>query len=207
MQCRDVQHYYWQYQARSLSAGLMSEIDAHLATCPECTLQFEACRDIDRQLAQLEEIEPSPYFDQKLKVKLDAASEKSAQPFRFSFWFRPRSVMAFSVFLIALASLWIGLRYQQSSSAPGGQEIAVRTPPANPGRPPIAATPGMPATTPIAALPQPAEPSTAISAEDDIPAEDVALLKDMELLQNYDLLKSMEFSQDDSEEPLNREEN
>jgi hypothetical protein len=198
MKCREIQNYYWEHQARALPPRLLTKIDEHLASCPECARHFEACRGVDRQLAQLGQIEPSPHFDQRLQAKLDAASGKAARPARLSFWLRPQYASALAVILIGIASLWIGFHHKGILSSHGNQDIALQPPGEPASLLPAVAPPLGPTAAPDAALQAPA--NTPVAEEDQISEEDMALIENLELLQNYELLKSLDSNQNASGE-------
>lgn len=75
------------FGARSATDGnAKDELDAHLATCPECRAEAEPVRKVWRQLASIPEPEPRPGMSTRFYAALDAYQQAHAEKAARGFW-------------------------------------------------------------------------------------------------------------------------
>jgi hypothetical protein len=108
-----------------LASGLMEmtpEISGHLAGCGVCAGKLEEFRQTMALLDEWQPLEPSPYFDVRLRARL---REEMAKPQAgWLAWFRRPALAAA---LTVLLGIGVGLFFTQRSSThkPGRDEAAV----------------------------------------------------------------------------------
>ena len=201
MNCQTVQENFWGYQHDQLAADLRLETSHHLKACLSCAAKFEGFRQVDIELNRLGEIEPSPYFDQKLNAKLDGLETRHTWLGGVLFWLKDRYALSFVLLLITTVSLWVGFRHQQAQKLNSMDEVLkVQEKYLGSGRKSTGQT--VPAPL-IGERPPTAKPGTDLESvsngEEAIPEEDLAVVENYELLQNYDFLKKFDFADQQAE--------
>jgi hypothetical protein len=107
MNCQKVKENLLEYQHDQLSQDLKREIAEHVGSCSSCGVQFRQFQQVEAELDRLAEIEPSPYFDQKLNAKLDELMKPSA-PWgsRLFLWLQDRYALSFVLLLLTTLGAW-----------------------------------------------------------------------------------------------------
>lgn len=81
MKCNDVREELIAYIDGELSSMGMCAIEAHLAGCPECTVEWETLRKTTEWTHQMAAVQPSPNWWEKLEERLE---QLDAEPSLFS---------------------------------------------------------------------------------------------------------------------------
>lgn len=196
MNCQKVKENILEYQRGQLRQALQQEMTEHLGACSSCSVQSQQFQLVEAELDRLPEIEPSPYFDQKLDTRLDELVKLGA-PWhsRFFLWLQERYALSFVLLLLTTLGLWVGFRHQQAQKLKSMEDVLEvqerylgsgrsaaqnRTSPSNAA---AQSTPGIPATT------------VPLSTEDEVISDtDLAVLENYDLLQDYDFLKKFDLA-------------
>jgi hypothetical protein len=203
MNCQKVKENLLEYQHDQLSQDLKREIAEHVGSCSSCGVQFRQFQQVEAELDRLAEIEPSPYFDQKLNAKLDELVKPSA-PWgsRLFLWLQDRYALSFVLLLLTTLGAWVGFRHQQAQKLKSMEDVLkvqerylgsseTSTAETRTGSiEPIQPTPGLNAGTDA--------PST---EEEVIPEADLAILENYDLLQDYDFLKKFDIADPQTKGP------
>ncbi|HVN78082.1 MAG TPA: zf-HC2 domain-containing protein [Terriglobia bacterium] len=195
MDCRRIQDSLFEHHQNRLSGGLTIEVRHHLDVCPECRSLLESLKLVDAELDRFGEITSSPYFDQKLNVRIDELARQSWYSGLFRLLRQPY-VLSSAFLLLATVSLWIGIRHQQAArlknledvirvqekylGSGSGTEVPREASPhtaQHPVSPPEATTGQSPA-----------------GAEQVIPDQDRAVIENFDLLENYETLKNLDLA-------------
>ena len=115
MNCLKIQHELWEFNQGSLSEEISLEISRHLEACRECTSFLESLKQVGLELNHYGELNPSPYFDQKLNARLDEAGRESSWSRLTAFVFRQRYALSFALLLVTTVGVWVGFRHQQAA--------------------------------------------------------------------------------------------
>ena len=195
MNCQKVKENILEYQRGQLRQALKQEMTEHLGACSSCSVQFQQFQQVEAELDRLVEIEPSPYFDQKLSARLDEIV-KLGVPWRsrLFLWLQARYALSFVLLLLTTLGAWVGFRHQQAQKLKSMEDVlevqerylgSGRSAAQNRSSPCKAAaqsTPGIPATVPL-------------STEDEVISDtDLAVLENYDLLQDYDFLKKFDLA-------------
>ena len=191
MTCQNVRENLWGYHHRQIPDDLARSMRSHLETCSACAAELRQFQQVDGALDGFPEIEPSPYFDQKLNVKLDEVERDSSGWGWAGVWLRDRYLWTFVTLFLTATGLWLGFRYQQGEELRSMEDV-VRIQDEN-LRPQRSPEPGI-AVSPqtnskIGSVAEPSEPSA--NGEDTISDEDLAVVENLELLQDYEFLKDL----------------
>ena len=191
MNCQSVRENFWGYYHRQISVELTRSMRSHLENCFACAAELQQFQQVDGALDGVAEIEPSPYFDQKLNVKLDEVERESSGWGWVGVWLKDRYLWTFVTLFLATMGLWLGFRHQQGEQLRSMEDV-VRIQDEN-LRPQRSPNPGV-AVTPqtnseVASAVKPSE-SSAI-AEETISDEDLAVVENLDLLQDYDFLRDL----------------
>ncbi len=113
----------------NLTLTEQAKLQAHVQVCPECKAHFTASQQIDRDLAALERLTPSPKLRAEFQAKLAAKAERHPI-FRFiDGWQQAPRLVGQALVLIFLASLvgvmWLSL--QQRPFLPTASAPAVKS--------------------------------------------------------------------------------
>ncbi|PYV44640.1 MAG: hypothetical protein DMG06_05640 [Acidobacteria bacterium] len=195
MNCQRVQENFWGYQHNHLSVDLRLETSHHLKACPSCAEKFERFKQVDIELDRLGEIEPSPYFDQKLNARLDGLEKQPRWLGAVMFWLKDRYALSFVLLLITTVSAWVGFRHHQAQKLNSMEEVLkVQEKYLGYGEKSSAQTiPSLvmePSLTPDAGT----DLESTSNDEEAIPEGDLAVVENYELLQNYDFLRKFDFA-------------
>lgn len=66
MTCSEIENRLLAYMEDLLTPGERAEIDRHLASCPRCARAFGEFKQTQRILKDLDEVEPPPFFEQRI---------------------------------------------------------------------------------------------------------------------------------------------
>jgi hypothetical protein len=203
MNCQKVKENLLEYQRDQLSQDLKREIAEH-GSCSPCGVQFRQFQQVEAELDRLAEIEPSPYFDQKLNAKLDELVKPNA-PWgsRRFLWLQDRYALSFVLLLLTTLGAWVGFRHQQAQKLKsmedvlkvqerylGSSETSTAETRTGSSIEPIQPTPGVHAGT-----------DASPTEEEVIPEADLAILENYDLLQDYDFLKKFDIADLQSQGP------
>jgi len=197
MNCQKVQENFWEYQHNQLAADLTLQTSHHLRACPSCASEFESYQQVDIELDRFREIEPSPYFDQKLNAKLDGLEKQHIWLGGVVFWLKDRYALSFVLLLITTVSVWVGFRHQQARKLNSMEEVLkVQDRYLNNSGKSTGQTVSPPSImeNPSSAPDKSTDLESASNQEEAIPDEDLAVVENYELLQNYDFLKKFDFA-------------
>jgi len=190
MTCHNVRENFWGYHYRQIPDDLARSMRSHLETCSACAAELQQFQQVDAALDGFVSIEPSPYFDQKLNVKLDEAERESSGWGWVGVWLKDRYLWTFVTLFLAATGLWLGFRHQQGEELRTMEDV-VRIQDEN-LRPRRSSDPGVSISPQANSEVASAEPSqTPAHGEDTISDEDLAVLENLELLQNYEFLKDL----------------
>lgn len=204
MNCQKVKENLFEYQRGQLGKDLKREIAEHVGSCSSCGVQFRQFQQVEAELDRLAEIEPSPYFDQKLNAKLDGLVKPSSPwSSRLFLWLQDRYALSFVLLLLTTLGTWVGFRHQQAQKLKsmedvlkvqerylGSPETSTAETRTGSSIEPVQPTPGMDAGT------------DALSTEEEvIPEADLAVLENYDLLQDYDFLKKFDIADLQSKGP------
>ena len=189
MDCRKIQEKLLEYQQDRLPRSLKIEFNDHLEGCPECRSSLEDLKLVDAELDRFGEISSSPYFDQKLNVRLDELARQSWHWAFFQLLKQPY-VLSFVFLFLATASIWIGFRHQQASKLKTLEDV-IRVQEKYLG----SESPAEVAREekPTADL-EPKVSQTPVGVEQVIPDQDQAVIENMDLLENYDTIKNLDLA-------------
>src|SRR5262249_41651315 len=124
MNCQDAKEGLLEYQRGQLSQDLKQQVAEHLRSCSSCGLQFQQLQQVEAELNRLAEIEPSPYFDQKLNAKLDElATPRATWHSRLAFCLHDRYALTFVVLLLTTLGTWVGFRHQQAEKLKSMKDV------------------------------------------------------------------------------------
>ena len=160
-----------------LEPGEEAEVRHHLDQCSECQHVAQGFAKLDAVLEEWRKVNPSPWFDQRLKQAL--ASGGPASAFRFFFSLSSTRVFAalLAVLFVVVGSIMI---HQFSRSGPSGQANA----PAAQVQPPP--------TTQAQPQPQTAAQAQTLPAEEELKMyQNLAVLENFDLLENFDVLSEL----------------
>lgn len=195
MNCQETKENLFEYQCGRLRNDLKRAIAEHLRDCASCDLQFQQIKQVEAELDRLAEIEPSPYFDQKLNARLDELVVPHATwNSRLLFWLRDRYALTFVLLLLTTLGTWVGFRHQQAQKLKSMRDVLdvqerylgnAEVRPGETGKLPPVGT-GEPSSG--------SQVKNGVSEvrEEAIPEGDLAVLENYELLQDYDLLKNFD---------------
>jgi anti-sigma factor RsiW len=175
------------YVHRMLEPREESAVRSHLDECARCREVAEEFRELDTVLDAWQPVEPSPWFDARVRAAVAAAEQKrSASPLfglRWARWLAP----ALLVVLVVLGFLWV--RRSPEVSKPVAQRVAPRT--IQPAPAVTAETPHQPlARTQAPSVVRP--PAAGATEEDEISLYDnLPILEDYDLLANFDVLSEL----------------
>ncbi len=202
MSCQKIQEELWEYQNQQLSADLMRGTAEHLKSCAACALQFENFKLVDAELAHLDEIEPSPFFNQRLDANLDALLPKRTWAGFLAFRLKDRYALSFVVLFIATVIVWVGFRHKQAEKLSSMEELLKAQ----------QKYLGDMEGSPKEVVQEMAVPREGLSQteskgqtenfkpeEDFIPEEDRAVVENLDLLENYDFIQQIELADSSSE--------
>ena len=164
---------------------------SHLENCSACAAELQQFQQVDGALDGFAEIEPSPYFDQKLNVKLDEVERESSGWGWVGVWLKDRYLWTFVTLFLTATGLWLGFRYQQGEQLRSMEDVVrIQDENLRPQRSPAPGVAVSPQTNAeVASVAEPAQPSPA--SEETISDEDLAVVENLDLLQDYDFLKDL----------------
>jgi len=192
MNCQKVRENLWEYQRQQLSADLGHEITEHLSSCPTCSVQLQQLKQVQAELDCLVDVEPSPYFDQKLDAKLNGQSRSPVMwANRLFCWLNGRYALSFLLLLLTTAGAWIGFRHQQARRLNSLEDV-LEVQNRYLGSSTRLRIPDSASRTATSIRQAPASNTSA--QEEEIPEGDLAVLKNYDLLQNYDFLKNFDLA-------------
>jgi hypothetical protein len=191
MTCQNVRENLWGYLHRQVSDALAITVRSHLETCSGCSAELQQIQQVDGVLDGFAEIEPSPYFDQKLNVKLDEAERESSAWGWVGVWLKDRYLWTFVTLFLAATGLWLGFRHQQGEQLRSMEDVVrIQDENLRPRRSPAPGGAVSPQTNgEVASVAEPSQPPS--NEEDTISDEDLAVVENLELLQDYDFLKDL----------------
>jgi hypothetical protein len=195
MNCQETKENLLEYERGRLSSDLQQELAEHLRSCSSCDLQFQQIKQVDAELDRLAEIEPSPYFDQKLNARLDElVKPRTTWNSRLFFWLQDRYALTFVLLLLTTLGTWVGFRHQQAQKLKSMRDVldvqerylgSTEVQPGETGKLP-------PAGTGERSSGSQAKNGVSEVREEAIPEGDLAVLENYELLQDYDFLKNFD---------------
>jgi hypothetical protein len=195
MNCQETREVLLEYQHGQLSRDVREGVAEHLGTCSLCSLQFQQQQQIEAELDRVSEIEPSPYFDQKLNAKLDELLKPPATwNSRLFCWLQDRYALTFVLLLLTTLGTWAGFRHQQAQKLKSMKDVLevqeryLGNAQVQPGETENLA----PAGTGEPSSGSQAKNGFSAAQEEAIPEGDLAVLENYELLQDYDLLKNFD---------------
>ena len=191
MTCQNVRENLWGYHHRQISDDLAHSMRSHLENCSGCAAELQQFQQVDGALDGFAEIEPSPYFDQKLNVKLDEVERESSGWGWVGVWLKDRYLWTFVTLFLTATGLWLGFRYQQGEQLHSMEDVVrIQDENLRPQRSPAPGVAVSPQTNAeVASVAEPAQPSP--GAEETISDEDLAVVENLDLLQDYDFLKDL----------------
>lgn len=196
MNCKEMRENFWSYEHGQLSADLAKVVVGHIQTCSACAAELEMFKQVGAALGSLPELEPSPYFDQKLNASLDEIARRPPGWEVLSAWLRDRYVWTFAVLLVATIGLWLGVRYQQNQEL-NSMEAVLKVQDKYLGTK-GASEPNTESketvSIPKAVTPPAVREADASETDGDIPEEDLAVVKNFELLENYEIIKQFDLA-------------
>ena len=201
MNCKDVKDSLWEYQHGRLSDVVRLGVAEHLRSCSPCSLQFQQLQQVEIELDRLDEIEPSPYFDQRLNGRLDELVKPNATWSRLWFWPQDRYALTFVLLLLVTLGTWVGFRYQQAQKLKSMKDI-LELQERYLGKSEGTVTKTEEGSSVRAAQSLPGghvRTKTSPEEEESIPDADLAVLENYELLQDYDFLKNFDIADSHNE--------
>ncbi len=195
MDCRKIQDNLLEYQHNRLPEGLKIEFRHHLEACLECRSFLESLKLVDAELDRFGEIASSPYFDQKLNVRLDDLARQSWHSGFFQLLKQPY-VFSFAFLFLATVSVWIGIRHQQAARLKTLEDvIRVQEKYLGSGFPTEVAREVTPTSDqhPDSTL-ESKTVQTPAGVEQVIPDQDRAVVENIDLLENYDTIKNLDLA-------------
>ena len=195
MNCQETKEILLEYQHGHLSRDLRAGVAEHLRTCSLCSPQFQQLQQIEAELDRWVEIDPSPYFDQKLNAKLhELVKPPATWNSRLFFWLHDRYALTFVLLLLTTLGTWVGFRHQQAQKLKSMKDVLeVQERYLGSSKAPVGETGERPPLRSAEPTPSTQGRIDAASAEDEpIPEADLAVLENYELLQDYDFLKNFD---------------
>jgi hypothetical protein len=86
MTCKDVEHNLPAYLEDALSPQEKSLVEEHLATCPQCKKALAHLEKTGMLLKEMEEVEPPPWFTQKIMSQVRKETKQKESLFRRLFY-------------------------------------------------------------------------------------------------------------------------
>jgi putative zinc finger protein len=198
MNCERVRENLWEYKHNQLGSDLARRVAEHLSSCLPCDDQFQQLKQIETELDCLDEIEPSPFFDQKLDARLeDVAKRHTALRGNLFFWLHDHYALSFVLLLLTTVGAWIGFRYQQAqklNSMHDVVEVQERYLGSSDASSPVSVSAGPAVTSVPRSASGEAGTAAPSTAEESIPQGDLSVLENYELLQDYDFLKKFDLA-------------
>jgi len=173
------------YAHQMLARQEESEVRAHLAECSACRAVAAEFRQLDAVLDEWKPLEPSPWFDTRVRAAIAAAEEKrAARPF---FGLRWVLVPAVVVVLVMLGILL--MRRSPQTPQPVAQQQAPQVSQPAPDVPPA----DQPKQLAQAQPPGATQPQTTATTEEDELSlyQNLPVLEDYDLLANFDVLSEL----------------
>ncbi|MSO24176.1 MAG: zf-HC2 domain-containing protein [Acidobacteria bacterium] len=191
MTCKKVRENLWGYHHHQIPDDLDASMRSHLETCADCATELEQFKQVDGALDGFAVIEASPYFDQKLNVRLNEVERNLSGWGWIAVWLKDPFLWTFATLFLAATGLWLGFRHQQNQQLHSMEEVVrLQDESLRPQRTPDPVVTVLPQTNvDVATIPERPRPTT--EAEDTVPDEDLAVLENFELLQDYDFLKDL----------------
>jgi len=204
MNCQKVRENLLEYQRNQVNRDLKLEIAEHLGSCSSCSVHFQQLQQVEIELDRLPEIEPTPYFDQKLNAKLDELLKPDAGSARRLFlWLQERHVLSFALLLLTTLGAWVGFRHQQAQKLKSMEDVlqVQERYLGSSGAPSAESRPGQ-AVELVEPTSRPhVTPDFSPAEEEAIPDADLAVLENYELLKDYDFLKNFDIADLRSKRP------
>ncbi len=203
MKCEDVRENLWLYDRNELPAGLKNSITSHLEHCAACTEEIGQFRQVEAALDSLPGMEPSPFFDQRLDMRLDELQSRPDRLSLLTLWLKDQYVWTFAVLLVLTTGLWLGFRHQQNREL-DSMEAVLKLEDKYLGQR------GDPVSKPA--------PELSVSHNDEerssetvkdelansdapIPEGDLAVVENLDLLENYELVKQLDLDYSGTDDP------
>jgi len=158
-----------------------NEVRAHLGECPHCQAVVEEFRQLDEVLGEWRSVEPSPWFDARVRAAAAEEDKHARRPFLGLRWVRalvPVAVVALVFFGVVL------MRRSPQTPQPVAQQQAPQVSQPAPAVPPADQPKQLARVQPPAVT----QPQTAATAEED----ELSLYQNLSVLEDYDMLANFE---------------
>jgi hypothetical protein len=195
MSCQYTRESLWGFQLGSLSEGEATKVSDHLAICAACRSFLESLKLVDLELDRFGEVSPSPFFDQKMDVRLDELKRPS--------WYSPffellkqRYALSFALLFLVTVGVWVGIRHQQAAKLKTLEDVIRVQEKYVGGESRSNVTPSNPPTEsqhPSASI-GPSDSPIRGSSEEVIPEQDRALVENIDLLENYEFIRKFDLA-------------
>lgn len=86
MLCKDIEHKLSAYLEDALSPREKGLIEEHLASCPQCSKAIEKLKKTEKLVREMEEVEPPPWFTQKIMSRVREEGKQKESIFRKLFY-------------------------------------------------------------------------------------------------------------------------
>jgi anti-sigma factor RsiW len=84
--CNDIEHNLSAYLEGTLSPEVKTIVEEHLASCPHCTKAVENLKKTEKLAREMEEVEPPPWFAQKIMSHVREEAQLKESLFRKLFY-------------------------------------------------------------------------------------------------------------------------
>jgi hypothetical protein len=86
MLCKDIEHKLSAYLEDALSPQEKTLIEEHLASCPQCSKSIESLKKTEKLVREMEEVEPPPWFTQRVMARVRGEAKQKEGFFRKLFY-------------------------------------------------------------------------------------------------------------------------
>ena len=86
MSCKDIEHNLPAYLEDALSSQEKTLVEKHLASCPQCSKAIEHLKKTGKLVREMEEVEPPPWFTQKIMSQVREEAKQKESVFRKLFY-------------------------------------------------------------------------------------------------------------------------
>jgi len=106
--CKDMENKIFLYLDNVLSTADKQAVEEHLKSCPQCSKALADLKKVKAMTGQLSEVEPPPWFKQKIMAKVRAEEEKKSFAEKWLYPLRVKvPVQIFATIFIVLAAVYI----------------------------------------------------------------------------------------------------
>jgi hypothetical protein len=186
MDCKKTQDNLPLFLTGQLAPEDQANLQLHLQNCPCCSEFKESLAVLDSELSQLPEIEPSPWFEQKIMAQVEPFQTGKPET-QWLAWLTPQLALSLVLLLVVGTGSWIILQpklpKEITHSAISNTEKPIATI-QKPAESPTSHNAHPPVTGSNSSTPK----STQAIHEDEIPEADIVLMENLDLLENFDLL-------------------